>query len=51
MRAKEVKKHIVLPEGEDERILRAADFLVNQQIVDITLLGDREKIISEILAV
>ncbi|MEL7148814.1 MAG: phosphate acyltransferase, partial [Bacteroidota bacterium] len=46
-RAREVKKHIVLPEGEDERILRAADFLVNQQIVDITLLGDREKIVSE----
>ena len=47
-KAKESKKHIVLPEGEDERVLRATDFLVNQQIVDITLLGDPEKITSEI---
>ena len=48
-RAKEFKKHIVLPEGEDERVLRATEFLVNQQIVDITLLGNREKIVSEIM--
>ncbi|MEM6830011.1 MAG: phosphate acetyltransferase, partial [Bacteroidota bacterium] len=48
-RAKESKKHIVLPEGEDERVLKATEFLLNQDIVDITLLGDREKITSEIL--
>ncbi len=47
-RAKSSKKHIVLPEGEDERILRATEFLIHQQIVEITLLGDRKKILKEI---
>ncbi len=43
-RAKTSKKHIVLPEGEDERILEAASELSALGIVAITLLGDREKI-------
>jgi phosphate acetyltransferase len=43
-RAKKHKKHIVLPEGEDERILRAAARLTALNIVDITLLGREEKI-------
>ncbi len=43
-RAQLHKKHIVLPEGDDDRILKAASKLVNQSIVDITLLGDLEKI-------
>ncbi len=38
--AKVVKKHIVLPEGLDDRILIAADRLVKQGIVDITVLGN-----------
>jgi len=38
-RAKKVKKHIVLPEGLDERILLAAARLTVLDIVDITLLG------------
>lgn len=42
--AKSQKKHIVLPEGNDERILRAAARLINQGIVDITLLGDYSEI-------
>jgi phosphate acetyltransferase len=42
------RKHIVLPEGEDERILKAADILVSQNIVRITLLGNREKIEKKI---
>lgn len=37
--AKKVKKHIVLPEGLDERILLAAARLTVLDIVDITLLG------------
>lgn len=45
-RAKKVKKHIVLPEGNDDRILRAAARLINLDIVDITLLGDKQKIKS-----
>ncbi len=38
--AKSSKKHIVLPEGADERILKASARLINQGIVDLTLLGD-----------
>jgi len=43
-RAQKVRKHIVLPESNDERILRAAARLINLDIVDITLLGKKSKI-------
>lgn len=43
-RAKTHKKHIVLPEGEDARILEAASELSSLGIVEITLLGNQEKI-------
>ncbi len=43
-RAKETKKHIVLPEGEDDRILMAADMLIRQNVVELTILGVRESI-------
>lgn len=43
-RAKAHKKHIVLPEGEDARILEAASELSLLGIVEITLLGNQEKI-------
>jgi len=43
-RAKSNIKHIVLPEGNDERILRATARLINQQIVRITLLGNEQEI-------
>ncbi|TCN42144.1 phosphate acetyltransferase [Kribbella orskensis] len=33
-------KHIVLPEGEEERILRAADALLRRRVARLTLLGD-----------
>ena len=39
-RAQSVKKHIVLPEGTDERILRAAKELIDADAVKLTLLGD-----------
>lgn len=42
--AKTEKKHIVLPEGEEERILKAVELLVEQDIVDVTLLGNEENI-------
>jgi phosphate acetyltransferase len=38
------KKHIVLPEGNDERILRAAARLIDAQVVDLTLIGDKDSI-------
>lgn len=39
-KAKANRKHIVLPEGDDERILEAAARLQLLNIVDLTLLGD-----------
>lgn len=47
-KARKHKQHIVLPEGEEERILKAAEVLLQRNVVDITLLGNvqtiREKI-------
>jgi phosphate acetyltransferase len=43
-RARATRRHIVLPEGDDERILRAAATLSSRQVVDITLLGDDAQI-------
>ncbi|GAB3941644.1 phosphate acetyltransferase [Spirosoma harenae] len=42
--AKSQKKHIVLPEGNDDRILKAAVRLVAQNIVNLTILGDEAEI-------
>ena len=39
--AKQDRKHIVLPEAYDPRILKAAATLVNRGIVKLTLLGHR----------
>lgn len=39
-RAQSVKKHIVLPEGTDERVLRAAKELIDADAVKLTLLGN-----------
>ena len=33
-------QHIVLPEGDDERILRAAEILLRRSVVELTILGD-----------
>ncbi|MDJ0509453.1 MAG: phosphate acetyltransferase [Crocosphaera sp.] len=43
-KAKLSKRHIVLPEGKDPRILKAVATLISQNIVDITLLGEKERI-------
>lgn len=43
-RAKADKKHIVLPEGNDPRILQAVAQLLDQNIVDLTLIGDEVEI-------
>ncbi len=43
-KARADKQHIVLPEGEDERILRAAEILLRRDVVDLTLLGEEDKI-------
>ncbi len=43
-RAKIRKQHIVLPEGENDRILKAAEILLRRDVVDVTLLGREEKV-------
>jgi phosphate acetyltransferase len=43
-RAKSDRKHIVLPEGNEERILRAAEILTRRDAVRLTLLGDKDEI-------
>jgi phosphate acetyltransferase len=43
-RAKAQHKHIVLPEGSDERILRAAEILTLRGVADLTLLGNPDKV-------
>ena len=43
--AKKDRKHIVLPEGDDERILQAAEILRLRDVVDLTILG-REDVIK-----
>jgi phosphate acetyltransferase len=47
-RAKVNRRHIVLPEGEEERILRAAEILLRRGVVDITLLGSPQEIKNKI---
>jgi phosphate acetyltransferase len=46
-RAREVNKTIALPEGSDERVLLAADELIEEGIAKIILYGNREQIISK----
>lgn len=43
-KAQKNKKRIVLPEGADERVLRATKELINANVVDIILLGNKEAI-------
>ncbi|MEJ7680024.1 MAG: phosphate acetyltransferase [Segetibacter sp.] len=46
--AKKKIKHIVLPEGNDDRILKATARLVNEEIVKLTLLGDPVEIAASV---
>ncbi|CAL9566792.1 MULTISPECIES: phosphate acetyltransferase [Streptomyces] len=39
-RSRAARRHIVLPEGDEERVLRAAEVLLRRNICDLTLLGD-----------
>ncbi|RRQ29463.1 phosphate acetyltransferase [Rhodococcus sp. Eu-32] len=39
-RARADRKHIVLPEGNDDRILRAAGRLLQRQVAELTILGE-----------
>jgi phosphate acetyltransferase len=48
-RAKLAKKHIVLPEGSDPRILEAAGKLLKQEVVRLTILGKKDEIEAALL--
>ncbi|WP_051829594.1 MULTISPECIES: phosphate acetyltransferase [Streptomyces] len=39
-RARAGRRHVVLPEGTEERVLRAAEILLRRNICDLTLLGE-----------
>jgi phosphate acetyltransferase len=41
-KAKAARAHIVLPEGEDDRVLRAADILLRRGVAALTILGDAD---------
>ncbi|MFQ5688261.1 MAG: phosphate acetyltransferase [Candidatus Scalindua sp.] len=43
-RASSKKKRIVLPEGEEERTLKAAEWVRDRKIADLILLGDKDQI-------
>jgi phosphate acetyltransferase len=47
-RAKTARRRIVLPEGVESRILRAAEILSRRGVADLTLLGDAQKIEQKI---
>ncbi len=42
--ARSDKRRVVLPEGTEDRVLRAADVLLRRGVCDLTLLGDTEAI-------
>jgi phosphate acetyltransferase len=43
-RAKADRRHLVLPEGTEDRILRAAEQLLRRGVVDLTALGDEAEV-------
>jgi phosphate acetyltransferase len=43
-RARSDRKRIVLPEGDDDRILRAASTLLHRQVADLIILGDEQAV-------
>ncbi len=46
--ARREMKHIVLPEGDDDRILKAAARLVKQGIVKLTILGEPDEVAASV---
>ncbi|QZK90155.1 phosphate acetyltransferase [Flavobacterium sp. CHNK8] len=48
-RARQHRKHIVLPEGNDDRILAAASRLLEMDVVDISIIGNKKQIENKII--
>jgi phosphate acetyltransferase len=47
LNARKSRQRIVLPEGHEERTLRAADIAIGEELADIIVLGDREKVLGD----
>ena len=45
-KAKSNKKTIVLPEGEEDRIIKAADYLLEREIVNLIIVGNKDAILA-----
>lgn len=50
IRAKRNKKKIVLPEGMDPRVIKAASMAKREDISDIILIGNKESIVNEAMS-
>lgn len=46
-RARSERRRVVLPEGTEERVLRAADVVLRRGVCDLTLLGDEQVILKK----
>ncbi|MFD6226176.1 phosphate acetyltransferase [Streptomyces sp. NPDC060232] len=46
-RARSQRRRVVLPEGAEERVLRAADVVLRRGVCDLTLLGDEQAILKK----
>ena len=47
-RARSRRRHIVLPEGTEERVLRAAEIVHRRRVAELTLLGDDAAVRAEV---
>ncbi|MEY2847438.1 MAG: hypothetical protein RI885_103 [Actinomycetota bacterium] len=43
-RARGARRHVVLPEGDDDRVLRAASSLLQRQVAQLTILGEESTV-------
>ncbi|MFI8103596.1 phosphate acetyltransferase [Streptomyces sp. NPDC086023] len=46
-RARSERRRVVLPEGAEDRVLRAADVVLRRGVCDLTLLGDEQAILKK----
>lgn len=44
--ARSNRRHIVLPEGDDDRVLRAAHTLLAREVAELTILGERFEVMA-----
>ena len=45
LKEKEIKNTIILPEAEDERVLKAALRVLEDNIINVILIGNNDKIL------